>query len=174
MLLKPSTEWLAIKNEPIYNHAELVKDFALPVIFVSIFIMLSLIGVSKHSVFFAIAAFVMAVLNLTLTSGLVLQISRRLSLSVDMVDATKWVVFSSIPFWLSFIFLSTHLFALLAGLIGSSYSIMVARSGLTSVLSPKKEKKNTLFFAAASMIFFLNFICLSLLLAVRRILLPDF
>ncbi|WP_157452605.1 YIP1 family protein [Chloroherpeton thalassium] len=172
MLLSPNTEWLTVKNEPIYDHAEIVRDFALPIVFVSIFIMLSLIGVSKQGVLFAIAAFVLTFLNLTLTSGLLLQVSRRFDSSVDMVASTKLVVFSSIPFWLSLTFLSTHFLAFLAGLLGTGYSIVLAKVGLPTMFSPAKEEKNKLFGLSALAILFVNFITLSILIAIKRLVLP--
>ncbi|MCS6989866.1 MAG: hypothetical protein NZM06_10165 [Chloroherpetonaceae bacterium] len=141
LLIRPQAEWLAIENEPVYESQEIARDYALPLIFATVFWELVVVGVRLKMVFFAIVNFTLLMLALFLTTSLVYDLSPRFESFADRNRAAKLVAYASTPIWLAQLLQSGAEWLFILKPIGAFFAVYLYHLGIPILMKPAESRR---------------------------------
>lgn len=141
LLVQPKREWLVIENEPVYESQEIIRDYALPIIFVTVFWELVLVGIRLKMVYFAIVNFTLLMLALFLTISLVYDLATRFQSYADRNAAAKLVTYSSTPLWLAQLIQADIEWLFLMKPIGVCVAAYLYYAGVPILMKPAESRR---------------------------------
>lgn len=170
LLRSPRQQWKALQGEVLEDPNSVVNDYALPLILISDFLMLAFSGTSSHIVIvYGIAGFVLPVLVLTLTNGLVYKLAPKFESSADKGEVTKFVTYASSPLWIGTIFNPFETLSFIGWLGSVLYSLILYKTGLQVMLEVPETKQRKFFGVISGVIVLLNVITILLTSAIYRV-----
>jgi hypothetical protein len=168
LLIRPQPEWLAIENEPVYESQEIVRDYALPVIFAVVFWELVLVGIRLKMVYFAIVNFTLLMLGLFLTTSLVYDLSPRFLSFQDRNSAAKLVAYASTPIWLAQMIQADIEWLFVMKPIGALFAAYLYHTGVPILMKPDESRRNAYTATIVMIVLGINTLVWLLLSGARR------
>ncbi|MDX2129872.1 MAG: Yip1 family protein [Chloroherpetonaceae bacterium] len=148
ILFRSNVAWKKIHEEPVYDSQDLLRDYALPLIFTTVFFRLAFYGgryqISLKAVIYTLIAFVILMLSLFVTSSFIHHLSPRFRSTLDRLSATKLSVYGSTPIWVILFFSGTSPATLAGWLfipIGFVYSLYLFSTGVSIMMNTPKERE---------------------------------
>lgn len=141
LLIRPKSEWLVIENEPVYESQEIIRDYALPLIFATVFWELVVVGIRLKMVYFAIVNFTLLMLGLFLTTSLVYDLSPRFQSYADRNAAAKLVAYCSTPLWLAQLIQSDVEWLFVMKPIGVAFAVYLYHTGIPVLMKPAESRR---------------------------------
>ncbi len=141
LLLRPQVEWVAIENEPVYESQEIIRDYALPLIFATVFWELVVVGIRLKMVYFAMVNFAVLMLALFLTISLVYDLSPRFQSNADRNSAAKLVVYCSTPLWLAQLIQADIEWLFVMKPIGVIVATYLYHTGIPVLMKPAESRR---------------------------------
>jgi hypothetical protein len=170
ILVRPKQEWPVIHGEAAEEPNDIIRDYAFPLILICDLAMLVGLGESRHSVIiYGIAGFVLPILVLSLTSGILFSLASKYDGQTDRVAVTKLVAYSSSPIWLAMMFEASKMFSSALWLCGMLYGLVLYWIGLPVILKIPDEKRRVFFRILVLVVTFSNGISILILSAIRRL-----
>ncbi len=141
LLVQPKKEWLVIENEPVYESQEIIRDYALPLIFATVFWELVIVGIRLKMVYFAIVNFTLLMLALFLTTSLVYDLSTRFESYADRNSAAKLVAYASTPLWLAQLIQADIEWLFVMKPIGVFIAVYLYHTGIPILMKPAESRR---------------------------------
>ncbi|MGQ9804506.1 MAG: YIP1 family protein [Chlorobiales bacterium] len=141
LLVQPKKEWLVIENEPVYESQEIIRDYALPLIFATVFWELVVVGIRLKMVYFAIVNFTLLMLALFLTISLVYDLATRFQSYADRNSAAKLVAYASTPLWLAQLIQADVEWLFVMKPIGVSVAVYLYHTGVPILMKPAESRR---------------------------------
>lgn len=141
LLAQPNKEWLVIENEPVYESQEIIRDYALPLIFATVFWELVLVGIRLKMVYFAIVNFTLLMLALFLTISLVYDLAARFQSYADRNSAAKLVAYASTPLWLAQLIQADIEWLFVMKPIGVCVAVYLYHTGVPILIKPSELRR---------------------------------
>ncbi len=143
LLCCPKKEWIEIENEPVYESQEIIRDYALPLIFATVFWELVVVGIRLKMVYFAIVNFTLLMLALFLTISVVYDLSMRFQSYADRNTVAKLVVYCSTPLWLAQLIQSDIEWLFMMKPIGVFTAAYLYHTGIPILMKPAKARRTS-------------------------------
>ncbi|MFN3345552.1 MAG: YIP1 family protein [Chloroherpetonaceae bacterium] len=141
LLLRPKSEWLVIEEEPVYESQEIIRDYALPLIFATVFWELVVVGIRLKMVYFAIVNFTLLMLALFLTISFVYDLSPRFHSYADRNAAAKLVAYCSTPLWLAQLVQADVEWLFFMKPIGFGLAAYLYHTGVPILMKPSESRR---------------------------------
>ncbi len=141
LLIRPKSEWLVIEGEPVYESQEIIRDYALPLIFATVFWELVVVGIRLKMVYFAIVNFTLLMLALFLTTSLVYDLATRFQSYADRNAAAKLVAYCSTPLWLAQLIQSDVEWLFVMKPIGVVVAVYLYHTGIPVLMKPAESRR---------------------------------
>ncbi len=141
LLVQPKKEWEVIENEPVYESQEIVRDYALPMIFATVFWELVIVGIRLKMVYFAVVNFTLLMLALFLTTSLVYDLAARFHAYADRNAAAKLVTYASTPLWLAQLIQADVEWLFVMKPIGVCMAVYLYHTGMPILMKPAKSRR---------------------------------
>lgn len=141
LLIRPKAEWLVIESEPVYESQEIARDYALPLIFATVFWEFVVVGARLKMVYFAIVNFTLLMLGLFLTTSLVYELSSRFGSFADRNSAAKLVAYASTPIWLAQLAQSGAEWLFLLKPMGVFFAVYLYHLGIPILMKPAPSRR---------------------------------
>ncbi len=166
----PSKEWQAIHEQKVEGVQDVFQNSTFPLLFIAVFLLILVLGVSKQSVGMGIAAFSLLTFSHTISVGI---LTKVLSLKPDSPQKNhllELLTFSAVPLWfglmmvpfqslLTFVFIATY-----------GLCLWIGQSGFSLLFSEKQQLKQKFLAIMAITLLATYGLCYLLLKAFWRVL----
>jgi hypothetical protein len=141
MLYRPKTEWTMISDEPVYETQELIRNYALPLVFAAVFWDLVIVGITTKAVFYAMLNFMLSMLALFITTSFVYELAPRFQATLDRNQASKLVMYASTPLWIIGMVQSVFRSVQFIKPIGLIFALYLYTLGTPLLMKPNEERQ---------------------------------
>ncbi len=141
LLFQPKKEWLVIEHEPVYESQEIIRDYALPLIFATVFWELVIVGIRLKMVYFAMVNFILLMLALFLTISLVYELAARFESYADRNSAAKLVAYASTPLWLAQLIQADTEWLFVVKPMGVCVAVYLYHTGVPILMKPSESRR---------------------------------